>query len=436
MRAYGDGQAGELNDKLARGAKGEGFGAAGLAHSGGLTVLGLPDQLCPLAPLDALSQVARPFQQRSGQVKVLMLLPDPAVKGAMARLGARLMEALRQLDAEVVACRWGRHADRETPLASACGRVTDIVRIRRLLRSGEFDVLFVNTAHDRRALLRDVPLLVTTRGLVRRRVIQFHGSLSNELSMPGRPIMKAASRWLARNADAVLMLSSEEADQWRAFEPRGWFRVVTNPYVHDSALASRRKGVGGTPDAAPVVLFVGRLLAAKGIFDLVDAVAKVRRLLDCRLYFAGDGRDEDALVRRVRDVGLEHAVRLLGHLQPPDLAEAYRTADVFALPSYSEGFATVLTEAMDVGLPIVTTGIRGAVDHLEEGKNALFVPPGRADLLADALFRLLTDDALRKAMAAANQAKVRDFAPSVVAKDYLRLLQAVLEGDASDAGGA
>ena len=361
-----------------------------------------------------------------------MLLPDPAVKGAMARLGALLVDALRQLDAEVVPCRWGRHADRESPLASACGRVTDILRVRRLLREGEFDVLFVNTAHDRRALLRDVPLLVATHGQVRRRVVQFHGSLSNDLSMPGRPIMKAASRWLARNADAVLMLSSEEADQWRAFEPRGWFRVVTNPYVRDSALASRREG---TPDAAPVILFVGRILAAKGIFDLVEAVAEVHRLLDCRLYFAGDGRDEDALRRRVRDVGLEHDVRFLGHLQRANLAEAYRTADVFALPSYSEGFATVLTEAMDAGLPIVTTGIRGAVDHLEEGKNALFVPPGRADLLADALFRLLTDDELREAMAAANQAKVREFAPGVVAKDYLRLLQAVLEGDASDAGG-
>ena len=363
-----------------------------------------------------------------------MLLPDPAVKGAMARLGARLVDALRQLDAEVVACRWGRHADGESPLASAYGRVTDILRIRRLLRKGKFDVLFVNTAHDRRALLRDVPLLVATRGQVSRRVIQFHGSLSNELSMPGRPVMKAASRWLARNADAVLMLSSEEAEQWRAFEPRGWFRVVTNPYVHDPALASREERLGGA-DAAPMVLFVGRLLASKGIFDLVEAVARLRRLLDCRLCFAGDGRDADALMRRVRDAGLEREVRLLGHLKRADLADAYRTADVFALPSYSEGFATVLTEAMDAGLPIVTTGIRGAVDHLEEGKNALFVPPGRADLLADALFRLLTDDELREAMAAANQAKIRDFAPGVVAKDYVRLLQAVLEGDNSDARG-
>jgi len=355
-----------------------------------------------------------------------MLLPDPAVKGAMARLGAQLVDALRRLDADVVPCRWGRHADHESPLASSCGRVMDVLHIRRLLREGEFDVLFVNTAHDRRALLRDVPLLIATQGRARRRVVQFHGSLSNELSMPGRFMMKAASRWLARRVDAVVMLSSEEVDQWRVFEPRGQYRVVANPYVHQQAFEYREDEPREKQDAAPVVLFVGRLLAAKGIFDLVDAVARVRQRVDCRLHFAGGGSDEDALLRRIRAAGLEGNVRLLGHLQGADLARAYRMADVFALPSYSEGFATVLAEAMDAGLPIVTTGIRGAVDHLQDGRNALFVSPGRADLLADALFRLLTDEDLRQAMPAANRAKVRDFAPSVVATDYLRLLQEVM----------
>ena len=226
---------------------------------------------------------------RGRDVKVLMLLPDPAVKGAMARLGAQLVDALRRLDADVVPCRWGRHADRESLLASVCGRVMDFVHICRLLREGEFDVLFVNTAHDRRALLRDVPLLIATQGRARRRVLQFHGSFSNDLSMPGGFMMKAASRWLARRADAVLMLSSEEVDQWRAFEPRGRYRVVANPYV-----ATRRRRWNAAKmisrerqDATPVVLFVGRLLAAKGIFDLVDAVARVRQRVDCRLCFAG-----------------------------------------------------------------------------------------------------------------------------------------------------
>jgi glycosyltransferase involved in cell wall biosynthesis len=361
-------------------------------------------------------------------MKILMLTPDPAVKGSMARLGAQLADAMSRLEVDVVICRWGRHADEESLLTSICGRVADIVHIRRLLGDGEFDVLFVNSAHDRRALMRDVPLLVATRGLARRRVVQFHGSLSNELSMSGRFLMKAASRWLVRNADAVLVLSSEEVREWQAFEPAGSFRLVANTYAHNAALEPCREDeLGKTQDAAPVVLFVGRLLASKGIYDLVEAVARVRQHVDCRLAFAGGGGDEEALWRLVRARGLERYVRLLGYLQGPELARAYRTADVFALPSYTEGFPTVLAEAMDAGLPIVTTGIRGAVDHLADGRNALFVPPGRVDLLADALDRVLVDEDLRREMAAANRDKVRDFAPNVVAADYLRLFDTVLK---------
>lgn len=361
-------------------------------------------------------------------MKILMLMPDPAVKGSMARLGAQLVDALSRLEVDVVACRWGRHADEESLLASICGRVADIFHVRRLLSDGEFDVLFVNSAHDWRALMRDLPLLVATPGLARRRVVQFHGSLSNVLSMPGRRAMKAASRWLVRSSDAVLVLSTEEAREWKAFEPRGIFHVVANCYVHNAALEPCREDeLGKTQNAAPVVLFVGRLIASKGIYDLVEAVATVRQQVDCRLAFAGGGGDQEALLRLVRAKGLEAHVRLLGYLPDSELARTYRTADVFALPSYSEGFPTVLTEAMDAGLPIVTTGIRGAADHLAEGRNALFVPPGRVDLLAAALSRLVLDDGLRRHMAERNREKVKEFAPDVVAREYMHILCSVLK---------
>jgi glycosyltransferase involved in cell wall biosynthesis len=362
-------------------------------------------------------------------MRVLMLVPDPAVKGSMARLGAQLVDALSRLEVDVVVCRWGRHSDDESLPATICRRVADILHIRRLLSHGEFDVLFVNTAHDRRALGRDVPLLLATRGLARRRIVQFHGSLSNELSMPRRFAMKAASRWLVRTADAVLVLSSEEAREWRAFEPRGRFHVVTNTYMHKRALErpyiQSADWAGGQP---PLILFVGRLIAAKGVFDLVDAVSRVQREgTPCRVAFAGDGEERASLAEFIRSKGVQDTTVLLGHLDGPELARAYRDADVFALPSYGEGFPTVLAEALDAGLPIVTTGIRGAVDHLVEERNALFVPPGRVDVLADALQRVLVDGDLRREMSAANREKVKDFAPSVVAAEYLDLLHTVLD---------
>lgn len=364
-------------------------------------------------------------------MRVLMLMPDPSVKGPIAGHGAHLVEAMEHLGADIVVHRWGRHSDGESLSAKIAGRVRDICEIRRLLHMGAFDVLFVKTAHDRRALLRDLPLMAATRGLASRRVAQFHGSLSNELSGSGRHALKTSSRCLVRSCDAVLVLSSEECREWQAFERRGRYHVVVNPYVHKREF--ERPGAR-EPDSAdpctPVLLFVGRLIAAKGVFDLVQAAARIQRTAPCHLVLVGDGPDREAVVDLVHQKRMEDTVAMPGYLHGPDLVKAYLSADIFVLPSYSEGFPTVLAEAMDAGLPIVTTGIRGAVDRLVEWENALFVPPGRSDLLAEALSRLVLDSDLRRYMAAKNQEKVQEFAPDVVAADYMRILSAALEAPA------
>ena len=81
---------------------------------------------------------------------------------------------------------------------------------------------------------------------------------------------------------------------------------------------------------------------------------------------------------------------------------------------------------MSCGLPIVTTYTRGVVDHLQEGVNALLVPPRDPVKLADILLRLLADDGLRGRMSQANQEKVKEFAPEIVAQHYLDVLEDVV----------
>jgi glycosyltransferase involved in cell wall biosynthesis len=116
-----------------------------------------------------------------------------------------------------------------------------------------------------------------------------------------------------------------------------------------------------------------------------------------------------------------------GHLSGDALWREYSDADVFALPTrWPEGFPTVLAEAMDAGLPIVTTPIRGAADHLVPGEHALFVEPGDVSRLADALITLLEDPDLRERMGSANQRRLGLFEPSAVAADYLQALESIV----------
>ena len=359
-----------------------------------------------------------------------MLLPHVGVKGPIAKHSGHLVAGLRALGCTVVTEPWGRHRDVESPTEKVVGRLRDIARVRRAARAQPFDVIVVKTSHDWATLLRDLPLVLA---LGRRApvVLQLHGSEPERLLRPGNRAFKYTTALLSRLVDGVMVLSTEEQRQWQRFYPRGRFFVVTNPFVPGEEWAA--DGAAGRcreeTRHVPAVLFVGRLMRPKGVFELVEAMASVVRDTPCRLVMVGEGPDEKALRDRVTALALEDQITFTGYLRGNDLVEAYRGADVFVLPSWSEGFPTVLAEAMQAGLPIVTTRIRGAADHLTEGTHGLLVPPRDPAALASALTRLLRDAGRRAAMSTANREKVRSFAPEVVARHYLDVLRAVTAGE-------
>jgi glycosyltransferase involved in cell wall biosynthesis len=365
-------------------------------------------------------------------MRILILVSYPDIRGPLPKVTPLIVKSLRDLGCDVTTAHWGRHHDAEGWGEKMIGRSRDVAAIRRLLGESRFDLLVVTTAHDWVAVLRDIPLLMATWRRRPPTVLQFHGSQPDTILSGSRPVFGLLSRLLIRMADGVMVLSSEERDQWQTICPTGRFFVVTNPFeLPESAPPRPVRGpsAGGEP---PVVLFVGRLIREKGVFELLEAVAGLLPETPLRLMMVGSGSTEDELRRTIESLGLQHRVTLAGYLEGERLQAAYRDADLFVLPSWSEGFPTVVSEAMAAGLPIVTTRLRGTADHLEEGINALFVPRRDPRALAAAMRRLLLDPELRAAMAQANRQKVRGFAPSSVARHYLEVLQAI-QAQASDA---
>ena len=350
-----------------------------------------------------------------------MLSPHPNVQGPIPKITQLLLDPLRAAGCEVTVEPWGRHTDAETLADKVSGRARDIVRVRSLVSAVSFDAIIVKTSHEWMSLLRDVPLLVAIRRRVPLIVMEFHGGRSDRLRERGSRAFKWATLMLFQLSDGVFVLSSEEARSASLFYPRGNFRVIVNPFQsneHDRH-ASR-------PDrlpAVPTLLFAGRLVPEKGIFDTLEAFAVLQARRPCHLVIAGIGPAAEGVASRVAALGLSGSVTLAGLLSHDELVAKYRAADIFVLPTYwAEGFPTVVAEAMSIGLPIVTTRLRGMADHLKEGVNALFVPPRAPSALADALGRLLEDDGLRRRMSTANRAKVRDFEPVRAAEIYLRAL--------------
>jgi glycosyltransferase involved in cell wall biosynthesis len=189
-----------------------------------------------------------------------------------------------------------------------------------------------------------------------------------------------------------------------------------------SATAALRRALG-LKDRDRVVLAVGRLSREKGQAHLIRAAARWRR--DARLVIVGEGPDRPVLERLARKVGVGRSVIFAGATS--DVAPFYALADVFALPSLSEGSPNALLEAMACGLPIVATAVGGVPEIAGHGRDALLGPPRDTAFLARDVDRLLGDPELAARLGAAARRTVSSrHTPELRAMTLSRLYAALV----------
>jgi len=107
-------------------------------------------------------------------------------------------------------------------------------------------------------------------------------------------------------------------------------------------------------------------------------------------------------------LGLADRVKFLGELNAAALENLYRQADVFVLPSTTEGFGIAFAEAMYAGLPVVARAVGGAADVIEHGRTGLLLSSGRPGELTESLITLLSSAKMRAAMGQAGRLRVQE----------------------------
>ncbi len=140
---------------------------------------------------------------------------------------------------------------------------------------------------------------------------------------------------------------------------------------------------------SPVIGYVGRIEARKGVIDLVNAAPAIHaQLPNARIVVIGDdvyGADPQ-YVADVRAVGaVEH------HPWTANAAGVMRHLDVLVAPSHQEPFGTVLSEAMAVGTPVVATRVGGLAEVVEDGVTGVLVEPGQPQAIAGAVMQVLSE---------------------------------------------
>ena len=153
------------------------------------------------------------------------------------------------------------------------------------------------------------------------------------------------------------------------------------------------------PRQSPLVLFLGRLEARKGVYVLCDAIPDIiRRMPMTRFLLVGrdtntspnGGSVKSYLSEEAKGRGFVDNLVFIEFLSPDELITLYSTCDVFVLPSLQEGFSMVILEALACGKPIVATSAGGASDIGLMPPSGIIVPPNNAKELAQAIIDLLS----------------------------------------------
>ena len=242
------------------------------------------------------------------------------------------------------------------------------------------------------------------------------------------PIAEAMHRLALRasRSSMVIAVSSSLAQLYGSSAVRS---VVFAPTAIAAAQISDRQD---TCQSTPTrLLFVGRLVPVKGLAYLFEAV---RLLLHdgvpVRLILVGAGPCRKTLITLAAEHKLTSAVEFTGEVSfGPRLLALYREADIFVLPSLSEGTPRVLWEAMAAGLPIVATRVGGVPEIIQHGETGLLVGPRSAQQLASSIRRMIEDEELRVRLIRAGYSLIRKHTVEKQATTLWEHIMAYLERD-------
>lgn len=168
-----------------------------------------------------------------------------------------------------------------------------------------------------------------------------------------------------------------------------------------------------------IIIFVGTLRPVKGVKYLIQAMKTIiQEKTTIRLILVGNGDEKQGLQEIVRELNLEKNIRFVGEVPNENIPMYLAAADIFVLPSLSEGFPIVVLEAMASGLPIVATDVTGLAEIIKDGVNGFLIEPRHPEDIAEKILFLLSNNEVLHRIAIQNKEEVKEYAWDNIIKEF------------------
>ncbi len=241
--------------------------------------------------------------------------------------------------------------------------------------------------------------------------VYFSGALKR-VTMMDKLIYVHGENYIMRAADAVMLNNLEDYEYAASLSGVGAKAHfvsasegcgIDTDYFNSPARLMQRDSIRaelGYADDDIVIGFMGRLEWEKGFRELIIAASILRAdHMDEPIHFLliGNGTDEKEIASMTSKYGVSDMFKFVGYQR--DVRRYFSALDISVLPSYREGLPTVLLQAMALGIASIASNVRGSRELIQHNTSGLIAGPHDPDSLADALYRLISDPALRLSLA-------------------------------------
>lgn len=306
------------------------------------------------------------------------------------------------------------------------------VRLVAKLYAVKPDFLYLNSRFETIGSVRDYITILIIKLTYYRKckiVVKSHGSDHTVYDKKSFFYQEMVLPFLRKNVDAWLFLSNDEKDLVKEYDEEMASKIFVAPNIIEPSRclpSDQFKEKFKLPKDKFKILFVGRVVVAKGIFDIMEAIPMSTNLENCVFVFVGDGDDFNELKQQAKDTGVDKYCIFTGFIPDEECDHFYANCDVLVFPTYhTEGFAMALFKSVALGLPVITTNFRAAKDYLVEPENVLWVEKQDPASVAKAINRLFDDKLLQKQMKVNNILVGKRFAAPVVAQNMSDIFQSL-----------
>ncbi len=253
-------------------------------------------------------------------------------------------------------------------------------------------------------------------------ILSIHGGDIYDPSKKNSPhrkwYYKKIVRWVINNSNFVIAQSSNTKNNvLKYYSPNKDIDVIPLPYEKKEFEKIAKKDLGLKEDKK-YLIGIGRLVKRKDFITLIKTLPYLPEYIEAIII--GEGPEKEKIISEARKLDVINRVHLPGFVSEEKKFQYLDNSDVFILSSLHEGFGIVIQEAMQVGLPIVSTNNGGQADLIQDGENGCLVNVGEHQNIAHEVLKCLQD---RDFYMKNNKGKIKDFEIKQICKKHLEILK-------------